>query len=235
VRYGERDMEGLARQVTTRIIALATVFALTLFLSAGTLHWLAGWVFLLLFCGFVVSLTVWLFRSNPELLVERMTGIGRPEQKAWDKLLLALTGVAFFAWLALSALDAVRFRWSLVPRWLQVVGGAALLASFALFYVTFRENPYLSPAVRLQTERAQTVVSTGPYRFVRHPMYSAFVLLALGTPLLLGSWYGLLGSVALSGMVGVRAVLEERVLRDELAGYATYMREVRYRLIPHVW
>jgi protein-S-isoprenylcysteine O-methyltransferase Ste14 len=228
-------MEDLGRQLTIRTIALAAVFALVLFLSAGTFRWLAGWGFLLLFFCFVVSLTVWLYRVNPELLVERMTGIGRPEQKAWDKVLLVVAGLVFFAWLALSALDAVRFRWSSMPSWLRAVGTGLLLASFAFFFLTFRENRYLSPAVRLQAERSHTVVRTGPYRYVRHPMYSAFVFLAFGTPLLLGSCYALLGSVVLSGIVGVRATLEERMLRDELPGYAVYMREVRYRLIPHVW
>jgi hypothetical protein len=103
------------------------------------------------------------------------------------------------------------------------------------FYRTFRENPYLSPAVRVQTERAQKVVSTGPYRYVRHPMYAAFVLFTFGTALLLGSWYGLLGGLLLIGMVARRAVLEERVLQEELEGYSAYMLRVRYRFVPHLW
>ena len=110
-----------------------------------------------------------------------------------------------------------------------------LVASFVLFFLTFRENSFLSPAVRVQAERAQTVVSTGPYRRVRHPMYAAFLLLALGTPLLLGSWFGVLGGAALVAMVAVRAVLEERVLRAELPGYDEYARRVRHRLVPGVW
>ena len=188
-----------------------------------------------MFFGFVVALSAWLLRANPELLVERMTGIGKQDQKGWDKVLLAVTAIAFFAWLALMAADAVRFRWSHVPSWLRAIGGAVLGGSFALFYLTFRENSYLSPAVRLQSERAQRVVSTGPYRHLRHPMYAAFGLLALGTPLLLGSWYGGLGAAVLVGMVAVRAALEERVLRVELPGYVDYMRRVRYRLVPHIW
>ena len=109
------------------------------------------------------------------------------------------------------------------------------LGSFQLFYVTFRENPYLSPAVRIQTERAQTVVCTGPYRWVRHPVYAGFCLFALGTSLLLGSKYGLLGALLLIAIVARRAVLEEQVLRDELEGYSVYMTRVRHRLIPHLW
>ena len=109
------------------------------------------------------------------------------------------------------------------------------MGSFYLFYLTFRENSFLSPAVRIQTERAQTVVSTGPYAYVRHPMYAGFVLFTLGTTLLLGSWYGLLGGLLLIGMVARRAVLEERALQEELEGYSAYMTRVRYRFVPHLW
>ena len=127
---------------------------------------------------------------------------------------MLLTGVLFFAWLILMPLDAVRFQWSQVPVWLQVVGAMVLLGSFSLFFLTFRENSYLSPVVRIQEERGQTVVSTGPYHYVRHPMYAAFVLLVLGTPLLLGSWYGILLGLILVVMVARRAVLEERTLPE---------------------
>lgn len=149
--------------LVAQIAVLFLVFALTLFLPAGTIAWLAGWTFLVLFFGFVVAVTLWLFRHNPGLLQERMTGFKKPDQHAWDKGLMLLTGVLFFAWLILMPLDAVRFQWSQVPVWLQVVGAMVLLGSFSLFFLTFRENSYLSPVVRIQEERGQTVVSTGPY------------------------------------------------------------------------
>jgi protein-S-isoprenylcysteine O-methyltransferase Ste14 len=222
-------------QLAVKIAGMAAIFAVTLFLPAGTLSWRAAWVFLVLFFGFTSALSLWLLRFSPDLLAERLTGIGKPDQKTWDKMLLAITAVAFFAWLALMGLDAVRFRWSQVPLWLQGLGIFLLFCSFYLFFVTFRENQYLSPAVRIQTERAQTVVSTGPYRYVRHPMYAGFVLFALGTALTLGSWYGLLAALLLIGIVVRRAVLEERVLREELKGYSVYLTRVRYRIVPYVW
>jgi protein-S-isoprenylcysteine O-methyltransferase Ste14 len=222
------------RLLVVQIVVLFLGFALALFLPAGTIAWRAGWVFLVLFFGFVVAVTSWLFSHNPGLLQERMT-VFKPDQEAWDKVLFSLTEVFFFAWLMLMPLDAVRFQWSRVPAWLQVVGAIVLVCSFSLFVLTFRENPYLSPAVRVQEERGQTVVSTGPYRYVRHPMYSAMVLLVLGTPLLLGSWYGVLAGLVLVLVVATRAVLEERTLRKGLQGYDLYMARVKYRLIPHVW
>lgn len=222
-------------QLVVRTAGVMVVFAVALFLPAGTLAWPAGWAFFLLMFGFANAMSLWLLRFNPDLLAERMTGIGHPNQKTWDKVFLAVMSLAFFAWLALMALDAVRFRWSQVPPWLQGLGALLLLGSFYIFYLTFRENSYLSPAVRVQTERAQTVVSTGPYQYVRHPMYAAFVLFALSRALLLGSWYGVLGGLVLIGMVAWRAVQEERVLREELEGYSAYMTRVRYRCIPYLW
>ncbi|HET6892613.1 MAG TPA: isoprenylcysteine carboxylmethyltransferase family protein, partial [Pyrinomonadaceae bacterium] len=182
-----------------------------------------------------IALTFWLLRFNPDLLAERLTGIGKPDQKFWDKVFLSVLALVFFVWLVLMPLDAVRFRWSHVPLWIQWGGALLLLASFYIFYLTFRENTYLSPAVRVQRDRGQTVISTGPYRYVRHPLYAGFVLFALGTTLLLGSGYGLFVALLLIAMIAWRAVQEERVLRDELAGYSDYMMQVRYRLVPHLW
>jgi protein-S-isoprenylcysteine O-methyltransferase Ste14 len=211
------------------------VFGLALFLAAGTIVWASGWVFLLLFFGFIVALTQWLLRHNSRLLTERMTGIGKPNQPVWDKVFFVVVELFFLAWLVLMPLDAVRFRWSQMPGWLQVVGAVLLLTSFYLFFLTYRENPYLSPAVRVQTERGQTVVSTGPYRYVRHPMYGTTIVFIVGTTLLLGSWYGLFLGAILVAMIVFRAIQEERVLRLELPGYEAYMARVKYRLIPYVW
>jgi protein-S-isoprenylcysteine O-methyltransferase Ste14 len=225
----------LVPQLLANIAGMAVVFALVLFLPAGTLAWTAGWIFFALFFVFVLALSFWLLRFNRDLLVERLTGVGRRDQKTWDKVILALAGLGFFAWLALMGLDAGRFHWSRVPWWVQALGAVLLIGSFWLFYLTFRYNPYLSPAVRLQSERAHSVVDTGPYRYVRHPMYAGFALFTASTALLLGSWAGLVASVALVALVAVRATLEERVLRAELEGYDVYARRVRYRLIPFIW
>lgn len=217
-----------------QIIFLFLVFALLLFLSAGTIAWLAAWTFLALFFVFVIAITIWLYQYNPGLLRERMK-VSSPDQKAVDRILFLVLQFAVVAWLILMPLDAMRFHWSQVPFIFQVVGAILLLCSFYLFFSTFRENSYASPLIRVQQERGQTVVSSGPYHYVRHPMYAAAMLWIFGTSLLLGSWYGVLWSLLLIVLMGRRAVLEERMLRAELQGYDSYMGEVRYRLVPYVW
>ncbi len=210
------------------------LMALALFLSAGTIAWPAGWIWLILLHGWLLIGTWLLLKYNPGLLQERLT-ISQPNQKAWDKVFLLLYELFLFVWLVLMPLDAVRFHWSQMPLLLQVVGAMALVASFVLISLTFRENSFLSPTVRIQEERKQTVISTGPYHYVRHPMYAGGLLLFLGTPLLLGSWYGLLLVLVMLPGLAVRAILEERVLREELPGYVAYMTQVKYRLLPYVW
>ena len=208
------------------------IMAPALFVPAGTGAWTAGWVYLLLFALFSIAITLWLLRHNPGLLGERMRF---QPQKTWDKMFFVVLCVVFPVWLVLMPLDAVRFHWSRMPVWLQAVGAIVLLCSYYIFYLTYRENPYLSGVVRIQEDRGQTVVSTGPYRYVRHPMYSGSFLYFLGTALLLGSWYGVLFEPVFVGMIAVRAVLEERLLREQLKGYGAYMAQVKYRFIPHVW
>jgi protein-S-isoprenylcysteine O-methyltransferase Ste14 len=231
-------MNDIAINIKLLSVEFAGTFAaiaLALFLSAGTIRWVAGWCFLILFFGFFIIMALWLFRHDPGLLQERMTGLGKPDQTTWDKVILALITIIFVAWLVLMPFDAVRSHWSNMPIWIQVVGAMILIASFYLFYLVYRENPYLSPAIRIQKERDQKVVSSGPYHYVRHPMYAAFIPFFLGTTLLLGSWYGISLGLVLVGLIGIRAMKEERMLQKDLPGYDNYMAQVRFRFIPHIW
>lgn len=224
----------LAMKAHMWVVVSFLLMALPLFLSAGTIAWFAGWIFLILLHGWLL-VGIWLLlKYNPGLLEERIN-LSQSNQKAWDKVFILLLYSFLFAWLVLMPLDAVRFHWSQMPLLLQVVGAVALVGSFFFISLTFRENSFLSPTVRIQEERGQTVISTGPYHYVRHPMYAGGLLLFLGTPLLLGSWYGLLLALIFIPAGAVRAVLEERVLRKELPGYDAYMAQVKYRLIPYVW
>jgi protein-S-isoprenylcysteine O-methyltransferase Ste14 len=221
-------------QQIRQFVGFFVAFALALFLPAGTLAWPAGWIFLGLFFGFYLAVTIWLFRHNPGLLQERMR-LRTSDQQGWDKVLFPLLMIFPFVWLMFIAFDAARFHWSPLPAWLQLVGAIVLLCSFVLLFLTFRENAYLSPVVRIQDERGHTVVSSGPYHYVRHPMYMAIVVFVVGTSLLLGSWLGVLLGLIIVVMLGWRAVLEERTLQQELPGYTGYMAQVKYRLIPYIW
>jgi protein-S-isoprenylcysteine O-methyltransferase Ste14 len=227
-------MHSLIKQQIGQGIGFFVLFALALFLPAGTLAWPAGWIFLVLFFGFYVGITIWLVRHNPALLQERLR-LRASNQQGWDKVLFPLLILCSVAWLSVLSFDAVRMHWSPIPLWLQIVGAIILVCAFALLFLTFRENSYLSPVVRIQDERGHTVVSTGPYHYVRHPMYAAIVIFVVGTSLLLGSWSGMLVGGIFVVMLVRRAMLEERTLRTNLPGYAAYMAQVKYRLIPYIW
>jgi protein-S-isoprenylcysteine O-methyltransferase Ste14 len=211
------------------------VFAALLFVCAGTLLWPAGWAFLALFFGFALAIVLWLARKEPELLAERMSSPMQSGQPLWDKVFVVAVMVLFVAWLILMPLDAVRFGYSEVPGWLQILGALGVVLSFYIMFLTFRENAYLAMVVKVQQERGQSVVSTGPYRYVRHPMYASTLLFFPGSALLLGSWWGLMFCTVLLGLLVWRIPLEEGMLENGLDGYDEYERNVRYRLIPHVW
>ena len=122
-----------------------------------------------------------------------------------------------------------------MPLWLQVVGGIGIAFGFYAFHVVMMTNTFAAPVVKIQSERKHQVISTGPYAYVRHPMYAGAVLMILGTPLLLGSWYGLIVAAVLLALLALRAVKEENTLKAELEGYDAYAARVQYRLVPGIW
>ena len=214
-------------------LVFGLVLGLLLFIAAGTVFWFYGWFFLILLYSWTVALFIWLLRYDPGLIEER-TGL-KSDQPTWDRAEGVLAYPVIGVWFIIMPLDAVRFHWSQMPTWLHVVGAIVLLSSFYLIFLTYRENPYLSSAVRVQEERGQTVVSTGPYRYVRHPLYTSALLFFLGSALLLGSWIGVILGLVFEGVLAMRAVREEQVLRKGLKGYDAYMAQVRWRFIPYVW
>jgi protein-S-isoprenylcysteine O-methyltransferase Ste14 len=214
-------------------LVFCLVLGLLLFIAAGTVFWFYGWIFLILFFSFSIALFMWMLRYAPGLIEERTRF--KSDQPTWDKAYLILIYIFLVVWGISMPLDAVRFHWSQMPTWLHLVGVIVLLSSFYLAYLTYRENPYLSSVVRIQEDRGQTVVSTGPYRYVRHPLYTSVLLFFLGSALLLGSWIGVILGLFIVGILARRAVREECVLQKGLKGYDAYMAQVKYRLIPHVW
>lgn len=228
-------MRNLVGKLIAQMVGLFVGYALLLFLPAGTLHWWAGWAFLAIFFGGGIPIVIWLLKYNPGLLTERMTGLGKSDVKAWDKPLMTILILLYIVWLVVMPLDAVRFHWSHIALWAQAMGGVLFCVSYYMLFLVYRENSFLSPAARIQRERGQSVISTGLYRYVRHPMYASFVVQFIGASLMMGSWTGLLVGLLLMAVVARRAVLEEKMLREELPGYADYMTHVKYRLIPHIW
>ena len=210
------------------------LMAVALFASAGDRGWPQAWVFLAESAVSAVAVSTWLARHDPALLSSRLSGF-HADQTSWDRLFMVGAFVAFMPWLVLAGLDARRFGWSAMPLALQGLGLVLIAGCMVLVWLVFRSNSFAAPQVRLQAERGQTVITGGPYRFVRHPMYSGALCYFLGVPLLLGSWWALLPVPLFVAALAARAVAEERMLRRDLPGYDAYASQVSYRLLPWVW
>jgi protein-S-isoprenylcysteine O-methyltransferase Ste14 len=212
------------------------IFPALLLLLAGDWLWIEGWIFTAWFLGLCYTAIVYLYKKDPTLLQERYQQPGTLNQEGWDRYMVYLLVFGFVLWIIVMPLDARRFHWSPgFPWWLKGFGVLILMASAFLIFRSYVDNPYLSPLVRIQEERDQRVVSTGVYGFVRHPMYLGGVLLFIGVPLLLGSIVGLAVGLALILLVARRIKGEEELLSEELDGYAAYMHNVKFRLIPYIW
>jgi len=225
----------MLRRLTVQTLGFVAAMAALLFAPAGTLDWPGAWAFIAEMVVASVLIGAWLARRDPALLRERTAGLFRPGQARADKALMAVFLALTIAWLPVMALDAARFRVSHMPVWLQVVGALGVGLCFYLAFVTFRANTYAAAAVRVQAERGHRVVTEGPYAIVRHPMYAGALFYFIGTPLLLGSWWGLAFAPPFIVLLAARAVMEERVLTAALDGYPAYAARVRYRLIPYTW
>ncbi|MDE5440649.1 isoprenylcysteine carboxylmethyltransferase family protein [Bradyrhizobium sp. CSA207] len=205
-----------------------------LFASAGTLHWPGAWAMLLASALFGPLCGWWLYRLDPALLAERLRPVIQKDQPPADKAFMAVFVLAMVAWLAAMGIDR-RYLASNVPLALQALGFLLFMASTFFTMWVFRENSFAAPVVKLQAERAQRVISTGPYAHVRHPMYSGMILFFAGLSLLLGSWWGLAMTPVFLALFAVRIRIEERTLREGLPGYNDYAARVPYRLLPGVW
>jgi protein-S-isoprenylcysteine O-methyltransferase Ste14 len=209
-------------------------FAVLLFVPAGTLHWPGAWVFLAFMLASGLLFGGWLARSDPGLLAERMRAPIRADQPADDKKLLMVFFAVILIWFVTMGLDE-RFHPGRMPLALQLFGLVLLIASNVFIMWVFRTNSFAAAVVRVQSERGHHVISTGPYAFVRHPMYSGAIPFMVGVALLLGSSLGTLISPVFAILFGLRARIEERTLTAALPDYADYAARVRYRLLPGVW
>ena len=229
-----REPDAMSRgQAVRYAIGLPIALLALIFLPAGSLGWRPGWVFaIVLVLAFGISAVV-IARVNP--IIYRARSRFQPGTKSWDKALLAFMLPAMVAILPVAALDAGRLGWSHVPTGLVILGYAATLLGIALTGWAQAVNPYFEPGVRIQSERHQHVIDSGPYRFVRHPGYVAALLLFFGMPLALGSYWALVPAALATALLIVRTDWEDRLLQAELAGYRDYASRVRWRLVPGLW
>jgi protein-S-isoprenylcysteine O-methyltransferase Ste14 len=211
---------------------LMIVMALLLFMPAWSLAWWEAWLYWAVFFACSLSITVHFLRADPNLIERRLGAGPLAEGKFAQKLIQSAASLFFVAILVVPSLGR-RFGWPRVPLPLALVADGLVIAGFWLVFLVFRENSYASSVIR--AESGQRVITTGPYRFVRHPMYSGGITLVLFTPLALGSWWGLVPAILLAMVIVVRLFDEERFLAVELPGYVDYCSKVRYRLIPSVW
>ena len=216
-------------------IAIALVFqAVILFLAAGRLNWTWAWVFLGICLMSVSTNAAFMLRTSLETIAERSRLF--KGTKGWDKVVAGLYGLALFVLLPFVAGLDVRFVWTrgLSATW-HIAGAVVLTVGLELAAWAMIANAYFSTAVRIQSDRGQTVCRTGPYRIVRHPGYVGFILQSLGTPFLLGSLWALIPGITAAAFMIIRTSLEDRVLQAELPGYRDFVQEVRYRLVPGIW
>jgi protein-S-isoprenylcysteine O-methyltransferase Ste14 len=207
-------------------------FGLMVFLPAGTTHYWQGWAFLAVFALSTWIPSVYLMRTNPDALERRMRAGPVAETRPLQRILITVMFTAFPATFIISALDH-RFGWSLVPAPVSVVGDALVAAGLGLAMLVIIQNSYA--AANVTVEAGQQLVSTGLYGLVRHPMYTGNVVLMLGVPLALGSYWGLLLLVPGIVVLVLRIRDEEELLTRELSGYREYIQQVHYRLLPYVW
>ena len=202
---------------------------LLIFLPAGTVAYPCGWLLIgLLFVPMLIAGFVMLAKS-PEFLKKRLDA---KEKQATQKGVLAFSGLMFIGGFVVAGLD-FRFGWSTMPTWVVITASVLFLVAYALYADVMRENAYLSRTIKV--EEGQTVVDTGLYGIVRHPMYAVTILLFLMIPLVLGSWYALIVFAVYPVVISVRLKDEEDLLTKELPGYAAYKQKVKYRIIPFVW
>jgi len=215
-----------------KLAMLAVVMGFLLFVPAGTVNYWQAWVYLSIFTGGSALTTLDLIRRDPALLERRMSGGPTAEKRPVQKFIMLCTSIGFIALLVVPGFDR-RFGWSAVPVRGVVAGDVLVAIGFCLIYLVYRENTFTSATIEVAEN--QRVISTGPYAIVRHPMYASASLYLLGTPLALGSYWGLVPIVAMIPFLIWRLFDEEHFLARNLPGYVEYQKRVRHRLVPFIW
>ena len=225
-------MNNLGNKTVLGFTQLIAVLGILLFAPAWTLDYWQAWVYLLVFAASAALITTYLWKNDPKLLERRINAGPRAEKEKRQKLVQLLASFVFMGTLILPSLDH-RFSLSTVPLTVVAAGDLLMALGFLIVFLVFKENTFTAATIAVTPD--QKVVSTGPYAVVRHPMYSGALVMLFGTPLALGSWWGLLMFIPMVLTIAWRARDEEQFLFKHLPGYPEYCQTVRYRLLPFVW
>jgi protein-S-isoprenylcysteine O-methyltransferase Ste14 len=211
------------------LVFLALAMGLLLFLSAGTIYYWQAWAYLVVFVGAAALITLYLIKNDPALLERRLRAGPTAEKERSQKIIMLFASIGFIATLVVPALDH-RFTWSNLPLSTVIIGDLLVALGFYIILLVYKENTFTSATIEIAKD--QKVISTGPYALVRHPMYAGGLLLFIGTPLALASYWGLLAFVAALPALIWRLLGEEKFLAKNLPGYTEYCAQVCWRLIP---
>jgi protein-S-isoprenylcysteine O-methyltransferase Ste14 len=234
----ERDTEDSRRSIVKAVLLSFLILAIQMmifFVSAGRIDILRAWAFFGVTIVYFVLSNLVLYRFNPELVAQRLKR-KREGSKSWDEVLMRVNNLILILVVPVFAgLDIGRFQWSSLSLHYAVVGFALYIFSSVLINWAMIVNPFFEATVRIQKDRGHTVITTGPYKFVRHPGYSAGILWTLSIPLIMGSLLAFVPAGIYVLSTGIRTSLEDRTLLRELDGYSEYADKVRYRLFPGIW
>ena len=225
-------MSNLALKTILGFANLTVLLTVSLFAPAWTLRFWQAWLYLFLFVSSSASITIYLWKHDRALLSRRIKAGPIAEKSLTQKIVQLFASLAFLAILVVPSLDH-RYSWSHVPLWTVSAGELLVVLGFYIVFRVFCVNTFTAATVEVAEQ--QTVISIGPYAFVRHPMYSGALIMLLGTPLALASWWGLVPFVLMIAVIVSRLLDEEKLLRANLPGYAEYADRVKYHLMPPVW
>jgi protein-S-isoprenylcysteine O-methyltransferase Ste14 len=225
-------MDNLAKKTLLGFVQLFAALGIFIFAPVWTFDFWQAWVYLFVFAASVAMVTAYLWKKDPGLLERRVNAGPGAEKEKSQKIIQLFASLAFIGLMILPSLDH-RFSWSYVPLPVVIAGDAFVALGFLVIFFVFKENTYA--AATIEVASGQKVISTGPYAIVRHPMYSGALVMLLGTPLALGSWWGLLMFIPMIFIIAWRLLDEEKFLSKSLSGYKDYCRKVQYRLVPFIW
>jgi len=224
-----KKMHSLAGKTIIGSIQLIVGLGFLLFAPAGTFDFWQAWVYLFIFGLSVVLIFVYLYKCDPKLLERRLNRAEKEKSQKWIQFYIFVTYISGYI---LPALDH-RFLWSDVPFSVEMMGDVLVVLGYFVIFIVLKENSFAAATIEVNSEHK--VISTGPYAIIRHPMYLGAIIMLFGTPLALGSWWGLLVFIPMVFIIGWRLIDEEKFLSQGLPGYKEYCQKIQYRLVPFIW